>query len=301
VLGKYLDDRFLIEEKLGEGGMSTVWRVRDVVGGKTLAVKILRSNTADPSMRERFLQEAETQAKLQSPHVARLYHFGRDMTLGHLFTVMELVEGDDLAWLVEHGKIPLDLSLMIIDQTLAGLAHTHSQGVIHRDIKPSNIKLAIRDGGLCVKLLDFGYVRLKKTERHLTADGMVGGTLTYISPEELEFKDLDHRVDLYSLGAVWFEMLAGRPPFVAKNPQMTAVKHLTEIPPRLDSLVEVPQEVADLVNWLLEKDPMNRPESADLVREYLHAIRENYAIGLPSISFSGPTKNPAEFWKLTAR
>ncbi len=297
MLGKYLDDRFLVEEELGEGGMSRVWRARDTVSGKRIAVKVLKSSTADPSMRERFLREAETQAKLKSPHIARIYHFGRDMTLGCLFIVMELVEGDDLAWLVQHGRLPLDLSIAVVDQTLEGLSHTHAAGVIHRDIKPSNIKLSNRNGELCVKLLDFGFVRLQKTERHLTADGMIGGTLTYISPEELEFKDLDHRLDLYSLAAVWFEMLAGVPPFVGRNPQMTAVKHLTETAPRLDELVEVPEEVADLIEWMLQKDPENRPESADHIREYIAAIRQKYHLITPPAQ-AGATRDPVQAWGL---
>ena len=293
VKGKYLEDRFLIEEHIGEGGMANVWRARDVVSGKTVAVKLLKSNTADPAMRERFLREAETQAKLKSPRVAHLYHFGRDMKHGSLFTVMELVEGADLAQLFEHGKLPLSLTLEIVDQTLEGLAHAHQAGVIHRDIKPSNLKLSVVDGAFNLKLLDFVFVRLQNTDKHLTADGMVGGTLTYISPEELELAPLDHRLYLYSLGAVWFEMLAGRPPFVAKTPQLTAVRHLTEIPPRLETLVGLPIEVADLVAWMLEKSPADRPQSAQEIRYYIASIREKYALTAPAIT---PDPDIAEMW-----
>lgn len=282
--------------------MATVWRATDVVSRRAVAVKILKSSTADPQMRERFLREAETQAKLKSSHTARLFHFGRDMKHGCLYIAMELVPGRDLAALLEVGRLPLTLSLEIIDQTLSGLVHAHEAGVIHRDIKPSNLKLSVTAAGdalkLNVKLLDFGYVRLQHTDKHLTADGMVGGTLTYISPEELEFAELDYRLDLYSLAAVWFEMHAGRPPFVARTPQLVAVKHLTDTPPRLDTLVETPEEIADLVAWLLSKAPAERPQSAAIVREYIASIRQKCAIAAPVIT---PSQDIATMWGLLPR
>lgn len=297
VIGKFLEDRFRLEQKIGEGGMATVWRATDVVSGREFAIKLLKSATTDPAVRERFLREAETQARLKSPHVARIFYFGRDMKHG-LFIVMELIHGDDLTWLLPHGRLPLALSMEIIDQTLAGLDHAHSQGVIHRDLKPANLKLTVENGALCVKLLDFGFVRLTHTDRTLTADGMVGGTLTYISPEELELKELDHRLDLYSLAAVWFELHAGRPPFVAKTPQLTAVKHLTELPPRISDFVETPEEVVDLLAWMLEKDREHRPDSAANIREYIAAIRNKYGIRPPQLHHRGPSTDPITAWQL---
>lgn len=297
MIGKFLEDRFRLEEKVGEGGMATVWRATDVVSGREFAIKLLKVSTTDPAVRERFLREAETQAQLKSIHVARIYYFGRDMKHG-LFIVMELIRGDDLARLLPHGRLPLSLSMEIIDQTLAGLEHAHGLGVIHRDLKPANLKLAVHQGMLCVKLLDFGFVRLAKTDRALTADGMVGGTLTYISPEELELKDLDHRLDLYSLAAIWYELHAGRPPFLARTPQLTAVKHLTEVPPRISDFVETPEEVVDLLAWMLEKDREHRPNSASDIRQYIAAIRKKYAIQPPRLGHDGTSQDPVTAWQL---
>jgi len=295
VIGRFVEDRFEITDVIGEGGMSIVYGAKDRVSGKRLALKVLKQGTTDPSNRERFLREAQTQGQVISPHVAQIYHFGRDMDLNYLYIAMEFCDGDELFRLLQCGRLPLDLVCEIAIQTCRGLQDAHDQKIVHRDIKPTNILLAPRRGILTVKLLDFGYVRIKDAKRHLTQDGFVGGTLSYVSPEELELGELDHRLDIYSLGCIMYEMLTGRLPFEAKTPQATAVKHLSSPAPRLAPEFG-PPEMADLILWMMEKSPADRPSSAAEVAEYLEAIRTRESIGALSIRHSGRSSDPRVAW-----
>jgi len=270
MLGRFVEDRFELTSIVGEGGMSVVYAARDRVSGRKVAVKVLKQVTADPSMRERFLREAESQGAIDSPRVAQIYHFGRDMELNLLFIVMEFCEGEILYQTLERGPLALRDGLDVAIQVGEGLMAAHAVGVIHRDIKPANILVGRFRDELRVKLLDFGYVRVQESSKHLTQDGFVGGTLSYISPEELELSPLDTRLDIYSAGCVFFEMFEGRPPFVAKTPQAVAVKHLAEPPPRLSQGAE---ELVDLVHWMMQKSPDSRPQTMAEVVEYLSATR----------------------------
>lgn len=297
VIGRFVEDRFEITDVIGEGGMSIVYGAKDRVSGKRLALKVLKQGSTDPANRERFLREAQTQGQVVSPHVARIYHFGRDMDLNYLYIAMEFCDGDELFRLLEYGRLPLDLTCEIAIQTCRGLQDAHDQTIVHRDIKPTNILLVPRRGILTVKLLDFGYVRIKDAKRHLTQDGFVGGTLSYVSPEELELGELDHRLDIYSLGCIMYEMLTGRLPFEAKTPQATAVMHLSTPAPRLAPEFG-PPELADLILWMMEKNAAARPSSAAEVAEYLEAIRAGQGIEPPSIGHTGRSSDPRRDWSI---
>ncbi len=294
-IGRYIEDRFHVTDVIGEGGMSVVYGATDVISRRRLALKVLKSDSPDPAIRERFLREAQSMASIQSKHVAQVFHFGRDMELGVLYIAMEFCDGDEVFRLLEHGRMPLSLAMEIAIQTCQGLANAHAKGVIHRDVKPANLMLVPHKGGLRLKLLDFGFVRVENSHAMLTNAGFVAGTLSYASPEELELRELDHRLDIYSLGCVLFELLTGRPPFVAKTSHATAVLHLTQPPPRLAPEFG-PSELGDLIEWMLQKNPDERPQTALEVADYLERIREAHQVQPPAITHMGRSKDPKVAW-----
>lgn len=281
MIHKIVEDRFRVDELIGEGGMSHVYAATDLQTDRRLALKILRNDAPDPAFRERFLREAESMAKLESKHVVRIFRFGRDLGHGILYIAMELAEGDDLETLLSWGHARLPLALDLIEQICVALEDAHSKGVIHRDLKPANIKLTARRGRLMTKLLDFGFARVRQesTDARLTGDGMIPGTLTYVSPEELHQLELDWRLDLYSLGILFFEILCGVAPFKEKTPQLTAIRHLRDEPPTIDERVDgVPKEIVQLISGLLIKDRDERVQAAAEVAEVVRDVRENYGL-----------------------
>ncbi len=278
---KIVEDRFRIDEKIGEGGMSIVYAATDLQTERRLAIKVLKNEAPDPAFRERFLREAESMAKLESQHVARIFRFGRDLDLGILYIAMQLADGDDLGTLLEWGRLRLPLALDLIEQVCDALAEAHDKGIIHRDLKPANLKLTVKLGALRTKLLDFGFARVRQqsTETRLTGDGMIPGTLTYVSPEELQQLELDWRLDLYSLGIIFYEVLCGVTPFAEKTPQLTAVRHLRDDPASIRAHVDdLPVEIAQVIDGLLIKDRRERIQSAREVADILRDVRTRYGV-----------------------
>ncbi|HET9690902.1 MAG TPA: protein kinase, partial [Acidimicrobiales bacterium] len=251
VAGRVLSGRYRLAAPIARGGMAEVWRGVDEVLDRPVAVKVLLTALAtDGAVRERFRREAVAAARLAHPNVVATFDTGIDDGLA--FIVMELVQGPTLRDLMlERGPLPLGLALSVADQIADALAAAHRAGLVHRDIKPANVLVADDDGPtLRVKVTDFGIAKAAEEAggADLTLTGTVIGTPKYLSPEQVQGHEPDPRADLYALGVVLFEMLAGRPPFEGPTQMATALAHLTETPPLLSTVRPgVPPELDELV------------------------------------------------------
>ncbi|WP_433436072.1 serine/threonine-protein kinase [Nonomuraea sp. CA-141351] len=264
-----LRNRYLLLSRIATGGMGEVWRARDELLGREVAVKVLRSHIyADPTFRERFRNEARLTAALADPGVAQIFDYGEQSDLAYL--VMELVHGEPLsAILARNGAIGPEVTLDVVHQTAKALHVAHSAGIIHRDIKPGNL-LVTSEGA--IKVTDFGIARALEAAP-VTQTGTVVGTAQYVSPEQAQGFPLTPATDLYSLGVVAYECLAGRAPFRGDSQVAIALQHLNELPPPLG--VDVPAPVRELVMALLAKDPARRPATALEVADRAYVVRES--------------------------
>jgi serine/threonine-protein kinase len=246
-------DRYEIIEKLGVGGMGTVYMANDRESGRIVALKFLSQSLAgDPVLKRRFYREAQATAALDHVNIGAIY--GVEETEEHLFIVMPYYDGGTLKHLIAKGPLPVADAVGCAAQVAAGLAHAHAAGVIHRDIKPANLMFAEDDS---LKIVDFGIA--KTAGETLTRKGLVLGTLAYMSPEQAEGGALDHRTDLWALGVVFHEMLAGRPPFSAPSIDRLFNAVLHGAPPEIRALrPEVPSKIEGVVSRLLEKEPARR-------------------------------------------
>ncbi|WP_234401744.1 serine/threonine-protein kinase, partial [Thermobifida halotolerans] len=274
-----LDGRYRLVERLGAGGMGEVWRGHDERLDRPVAVKLIHPEAiSDEGTVARFRREARVTARLAGhPNIVILYDYGADGET--VYAVMELVTGCPLNVLLrERGPLPIRLAARWGAQVCAGLAAAHAAGVVHRDIKPGNLMVVDADTaeGGTVKVLDFGIAGFHEAamqSRRLTRTGELFGTPLYMSPEQIQMLPVGASGDLYSFGAVLFQMLTGRPPFQAPDPMPVLRMHLTEQPPDPAGLrPEVPAELAELVVALLAKDPAHRPENALRVRDRLLAL-----------------------------
>ncbi len=260
--GTVLGDRYRLESRIAIGGMGEVWRAEDMTLSRTVAVKVLKPEYAeDPSFLERFRAEARNTARLAHAGIATVYDYGEVPVEGaqgdSAFLVMELVPGRPLsAILSERGRLTSSETMSIVGQTALALQAAHERGVIHRDVKPGN--LIITPEGR-VKVTDFGIARATD-DVPLTQTGTVLGTSFYLSPEQASGEQVGPASDVYSLGVVAYECLAGRRPFQGTNPVAVAVAHQTEPPPQLPP--DVPPAVAALVYSALAKSPRDRPPTA---------------------------------------
>ncbi|HEX9166305.1 MAG TPA: protein kinase [Gemmatimonadales bacterium] len=257
---------YRILEKLGEGGMGVVYKAQDTRLERLVALKFLPDGMALlPAYRERFLREARAASALNHPNVAVVYDVGDDGEQS--FIAMELIEGETLRARLRHGPLPAEEVQTLLLQLAEGLQAAHAKGIVHRDIKPDNLLLTPAGA---VKIMDFGIARLSGSE--LTTTGAVLGTLSYMSPEQILGNKVDQRSDLWSLGVVMYEMLAGRPPFEAQNPAAVMYEILNREPAPVDTLrPETPAPLASLVGRLLAKDPGQRPDSAaEVITALLH-------------------------------
>jgi eukaryotic-like serine/threonine-protein kinase len=256
-----LTDRYRIERELGRGGMATVYLAHDLRHDRPVALKLLHPELAATLGPERFLQEIRTAAKLQHPHILPLFDSGE--AEGQLWYTMPYVEGETLrARLQREQQLPLDDALRITTQVLSALDYAHAHGVIHRDIKPENILL---EGDQAV-VADLGIARAIGVagDDRLTQTGMAVGTAVYMSPEQaVGQRDLDGRTDVYSLGVVLYEMLAGEAPFIGPSAQAIVARRLTEAPRPLRSAREmIPPAVDQAVMKALARAPADRHRSA---------------------------------------
>jgi serine/threonine-protein kinase len=275
-LSAALADRYTIERELGEGGMATVYLAHDVKHNRKVAVKVLRPELAAALGADRFLREIETTAQLHHPHILSLYDSGE--AGGFLFYVMPFVEGESLRDRLDREKqLPVDQAVRITREVADALSYAHSRGVIHRDVKPENILLA---SGHAI-VADFGIAKAVSAAggTSLTETGMTVGTALYMSPEQAAGEqDLDGRSDLYSLGCVLYEMLAGQPPFTGPTLESVIRQHIAAEPRAITVLrPAVPADVAGLLARVLAKTPADRFSPAAAFAEALE-MRDRPAV-----------------------
>ena len=270
---QFIAGRFRIECEIGKGGMGTVYRASHLGLQRSVAVKIIKSEFAgDPDVADRFMREARTMAKLRHQRAAMIFDAG-NLPDGRHFIIMEFIEGVTLAAaLLREGRFSTERAINIALQVCEVLEDAHHLGIIHRDLKPSNIML--NDRG--VSVLDFGVAKVlassaEATTTHAsTGSGQIVGTPRYMSPEQCLGQRVGVRSDLYSLGVLLYEMLAGRPPFVDPLASVLLVKQATAQPPPLPRLVQdIPRSLSLAVHTLLAKRPEDRPQTAAAARAML--------------------------------
>ncbi len=279
--GQVVAERYRILEPLGEGGMGTVYKVEHVQIGKPMAMKVLRSELAqDPDVLRRFHREAEAASKLSHPSTVHVFDFGRSEA-GWMYLVMEYVDGQDLGQLIDdEGALPFERVARICAQVAGSIANAHKAGIVHRDLKPENIMLTDGPDGEVAKVLDFGLAKIRESGRFtsLTEAGSIIGTPYYMSPEQIRGLELDGRADVYSLGAVMYNAVVGKPPFDAENPVGILTKHLTErlVSPSERVSEPLPEEADRIIVKAMQKDVAQRYPDAralrDDLRQYLKAL-----------------------------
>jgi ABC-type transport system substrate-binding protein/serine/threonine protein kinase len=268
-----LANRYEVAAELGRGGMGVVYRARDPMLNREVAVKVLATVELTPDIEERFQREAQIVAQMDHPGIVPIYDVGRHD--GSLFFVMPLVEGTNLRRLLYDGSLRLGEVLNIAVQVADALEYSHSRGVVHRDIKPENIMVAREEGGVPrIRVMDFGLAHAA-TENRLTKTGTLVGTVNYLSPEQVTAHAFDGRSDIYSLGTVMYECLTGEPPFTGEvQSVLYRIVHEIPQPPRALG-AEIREELQDIVLQCLEKDPARRPQKAGQVAEALRRHRSS--------------------------
>jgi TolB-like protein/predicted Ser/Thr protein kinase len=260
---------YVIRQKLGAGGMGVVYEAHDARLERSVALKMMLGLERDDTGRKRFWREARAAASINHPNVCQIYEVGE--VSGQLFIAMELLDGAPLAEHLQNGALSVDRAVPIAIDILKALSAIHTRGIIHRDLKPSNVFLTPHG----VKLLDFGLARVESTPDSavgLTRSGIAVGTPRYMAPEVVTGEPVDARSDLFAVGAILFEMLAGRPAFVGRTIAEVLNATLTEQPPALTGSPAV--AAADrVVRRALAKKPAGRPSSAGAMAEELNAVR----------------------------
>jgi serine/threonine protein kinase len=271
-----LGDRYRLSRRIAVGGMGEVWQAEDSVLHRTVAVKVLKSelSSSDPRFLERFRAEARTTAALSHPGIANVFDYGEAALDGSggpetAYLVMEFVEGEPLsAILARFGRLPATRTLDVLGQAAVALDVAHRAGMVHRDVKPGN--LLVRPDGV-VKITDFGIARAADAVP-LTQSGMVVGTAQYFSPEQAEGRVVTAASDVYSLGVVAYECLAGRLPFIADSAVAVAMMQIRGVPPPLPA--EVPAPVRALVARTMAKDPRARFATGGELANAVRAVQQ---------------------------
>jgi serine/threonine-protein kinase len=302
-IGRVFAEKYRIDELLERGGMGAVYRGTQLSVNRPVAVKLIAASVEHSAEHvARFRREAEAMAKLRHPNTVRLFDFGVTEE-GQMFMVMELLIGRDLAsHLAQAGRLTLPQALGVVRQIGQSLSEAHAQGIVHRDLKPGNVFLSRIEGGdSFVKVMDFGIAGINDdgARTHLTQNGAILGTAAYMSPEQAQGFAVDGRADLYSVGLLLFEMLAGHSPFDATSTVSLIVAQMTVTPP---SIVEVCPElpeaerVQELLDRLLAKDPNDRLGSAaelvTLVDELLLSLGGASMIDVSPLGVSFPSADP---------
>jgi serine/threonine protein kinase len=292
-----LNERYQLEERRGSGGMAMVYRARDLMLERTVAIKLLRADfSSDPDFRERFRQEAKAAANLSHPNIVTVHDFGLDEE--RLFIVMEYVPGTDLKSIIKkRGVIPADEAVELIVQACAGIGYAHRAGLVHCDVKPQNM-LVTPDKRL--KVVDFGIARALASIVPDEKTDVVWGSPQYFSPEQATGIAPSPASDVYSLGVVMFEMLTGQQPFTADSSEELARLH-REVPPpsprRLNA--SIPKELEQILLKVLSKEPSARYRTADQLGRVLVTFTQSSTSGprphsspVTTPSFSSPTESP---------
>src|SRR5262245_14832511 len=265
--------------KLGEGGMGEVYRARDTKLQRDVAIKVLTDATLhDPERRKRFEREARTVAALDHPNIVTIHSIEADGDL--LFLTMQLVDGTSLADAIPSGGIPLQSFFSAAIPLVDAVATAHQRGIVHRDLKPSNVMLT-RDKR--VKVLDFGLAKESEagseastiaTANDLTAAGQILGTVAYMSPEQAESREVDHRSDVFSLGVMLYEMAVGTRPFNGHTPLSTLTAILRDAPEPITTIKpSLPTHLGRIIRRCLEKDPARRYQSTGDLRNDLDDLQ----------------------------
>ncbi|WP_285136699.1 Stk1 family PASTA domain-containing Ser/Thr kinase [Microbacterium sp. lyk4-40-TSB-66] len=273
---RVLSGRYRVDDLIGRGGMASVYRGYDQTLGRTVAIKILKSDLAgDAAFRTRFRLEAQAASRMAHPTIVRVFDAGEDAETGVdgverpvPYIVMELVHGRLLKDVIGQGKVPTDEALRYVDGILEALEYSHRAGVVHRDIKPGNVM--ITESGR-VKVMDFGIARAVSDSSSTVAETTaIVGTAAYFSPEQAKGESVDARADLYSTGVVLYELLTGRTPFRGDTPVAVAYQHVSEAPlPPSEIDESIPRALDAIVLRALAKDPFQRPQDAASFREAL--------------------------------
>lgn len=292
---------FRIIEKLGEGGMGIVFKAEDEKLRRIVALKVLpEAFVADRDRRARFLREAQAAAAVTHPGIAAIYEIGEQDDV--VFIAMEYVQGETLHWKIAGKPLPMPDTLRLGVEIAEALERAHGAGVIHRDLKPDNILLQ-PDGHM--KILDFGLAKrlmrsdadpdlISKIDTTLTAEGVIVGTLGYMSPEQARGEKVDHRADLFALGVVLYEMATGRNPFRGTTAVETWTAILRDRPPALSDInAEAPLELARVVDGLLAKEPERRPTSAREVVKELRRLERGESSGASRAAAARPARSIA--------
>jgi serine/threonine-protein kinase len=271
-LSAALSDRYRIARELGSGGMATVYLADDLRHRRKVAIKVLRPELAASLGPERFLREIEVAAQLTHPHILPLHDSGA--VDGFLFYVMPYIDGESLRTRLDRaGELPIPEAVRILREVADALSHAHALGVVHRDIKPDNVMLS----GRHALVMDFGVAKAVSEatgKTTLTTAGVALGTPTYMAPEQaVADPHLDHRVDIYALGAMGYELIAGRPPFTGRSPQEVLSMHVTQAPDPVDRYrPAIPAALGDIIMRCLAKRPADRFQSADELVERLEPL-----------------------------
>jgi eukaryotic-like serine/threonine-protein kinase len=290
--GELLAGRYELQDVAGSGGMSSVYRARDTVLERTVAIKILHDHYSDdPQYVERFRREARALAQLNHPNIVTVIDRGEFE--GRQFIVFEHVEGENLKELIDReGQMPVDQALALVHQVARGLAFAHEHGVVHRDVKPHNVLI---DADGVAKVTDFGIARSVDPGDGLTETGTLLGTSEYIAPEQASGRRVDERSDQYSLATVLYELLTGAPPFTGDNFMAVAMKHVEEPAPSVrDSRPDVSPRLDAIVSRAMAKRAEDRFPTTEAMMAALEAARADTDGGLAPAPVSTPDDGATE-------
>lgn len=290
--GKTIAERYFVEQLIGSGGTSVVYKAHHNQLRRSVAIKMLKAHLVnDEESKARFEQEALSVSCLTHPHVITVYDVGVT-NYGEPYIVMEYLQGKSLAEIIAYEKrLNMRRAVRLFIQACSALSHAHRKNVVHRDVKPSNIMLIHTDEDPeQVKLVDFGLAKLRTLTgefQRLTKTGEVFGSPIYMCPEQCTGKKVDFRGDIYSMGVVMFESLTGRPPFKERTTIDTIRKHIKELPPtfkEIDPTLNLPEELQSIVLKALSKSPEDRQQTMEQLKDELELFLANEASGLASMS-----------------
>jgi serine/threonine protein kinase len=288
--GKLLNDRYQLLEKQGGGGMATVYRARDKMLERDVAIKLLRDDYSDnDEFRERFRQEARAAANLSHPNIVTVHDFGYDV--GKLFIVMEYIPGSDMKTLIRRrGRVSVRDTIQLMTQACAGIGYAHRAGLVHCDVKPHNM-LVTHDQRL--KVTDFGIARALSSIKHDEFSDVVWGSPQYFSPEQATGAAPSPASDVYSLGIILYELLTGTLPFLAKTPEELARLHLTQIPvPVSEYVPDISPALEQIVAKVLAKEPSRRYRTADQLGRVLENFGMRESKARPDAVQPAPVSKP---------